>query len=103
MELNEVNLTDAGAFQLGRHHEMLATLRREDPVYFHPDPAGGQGFWCITRHADLITVNRDASVFSSAAQGINIPDIDEGQAGVRDMMLYMDPPRHTRYRLLVNK
>lgn len=103
MDLSEVDLTDADAFQRGRHHEMLATLRREDPVYFHPDPDGGQGFWCVTRHADLITVNRDATVFSSAAQGINIPDIGDEQAGVRDMMLYMDPPRHTRYRKLVNK
>ena len=103
MELRDVDLTDLEAFQAGLHHEMLATLRREDPVHFHEDPANGQGFWCVTKHADLVTVNRDAAVFSSAAHGINIPDIGDEQAGVRDMMLYMDPPRHTRYRKLVNK
>ncbi len=103
MELRDVDLTDLEAFQAGLHHEMLATLRREDPVHLHEDPANGQGFWCVTKHADLVTVNRDAAVFSSAAHGINIPDIGDEQAGVRDMMLYMDPPRHTRYRKLVNK
>jgi len=103
MDLSDVNLLDPDVFKEGRHHEMFEVLRREDPLYFHPDPVSGQGFWCVTRHDDLVTVNRDAHVFSSSVQGINIPDIVEEQAGVRDMMLYMDPPRHTRYRLLVNK
>jgi cholest-4-en-3-one 26-monooxygenase len=53
------------------------------------------------KHADLVTVNRDYATFSSAAGGINIPDQSMDMVG--DMMLYMDPPRHTRYRLLVNK
>ena len=48
-------------------------------------------------------MNRDAHVFSSAEQGISIPDITPEGEMVREMMLYMDPPRHTRYRLLVNK
>lgn len=102
MELADVNLLDPDVFKEGRHHEMFATIRREDPVFLHPDPVGGD-FWCVTKHADLITVNRDGVQFSSAAHGINIKDMDEAQAMVRDMMLYMDPPRHTRYRLLVNK
>jgi len=103
MELADVDLTDPETFRQERHHEMFAVLRREDPVHFHEVEGDAQGFWCVTKHADLITVNRDASVFSSAAHGINIPDIPEEDGGVRDMMLYMDPPRHTRYRKLVNK
>jgi cholest-4-en-3-one 26-monooxygenase len=102
MDLSDVNLLDPNVFMEGRHHEMFALLRREDPVYRHPDPEGGD-FWCVTKHADLITVNRDGVQFSSAAHGINIRDVDEAQSMVGDMMLYMDPPRHTRYRLLVNK
>lgn len=102
MELSDVDLLDPDVFKAGRHHEMFEVLRREAPVYFHPEPDGA-GFWCITRHADLITVNRDYEVFSSAEHGISIPDIDDGFEMVREMMLYMDPPRHTRYRLLVNK
>jgi cholest-4-en-3-one 26-monooxygenase len=102
VRLEDVDLLDPDVFREGRHHEAFKVLRREDPVYFHPEP-GGPGFWCITRHADLITVNRDYEVFSSAEHGIMIPDLDESGDMVREMMLYMDPPRHTRYRLLVNK
>lgn len=103
MQLSDVDLLDPEVFRSGRHHEMFRVLRHEAPVYKHPEP-GGDGFWCITRHADLVTVNRDWETFSSAAHGINIPDLAPGDAAaVRDMMLYMDPPRHTRYRLLVNK
>ena len=102
MELLDVDLLDPDTFRLGRHHEMFRALRAEDPVHWTTEPGGG-GFWSITRHADLVTVNRDAHVFSSAEKGISIPDITPDGAVVREMMLYMDPPRHTRYRLLVNK
>ncbi len=102
MELTDVDLLDPDAFRLGLHHEMLRTIRTQDPVYWHTEPGGG-GFWNVTRHADLVAVNRDAHVFSSAEHGISITDIDEEMPMVREMMLYMDPPRHTRYRLLVNK
>ncbi|MCX7619775.1 MAG: cytochrome P450 [Acidimicrobiales bacterium] len=103
MQLSEINLNDPEVFQQGLHHEMLATIRRHDPVYFHPED-DGPGYWCVTKHADLITVNRDYQTFSSAAKGVNIPDPQpEQMAAINNMMLYMDPPRHTRYRLLVNK
>jgi len=102
VQLEDVDLLDPDVFRGGQHHEMFEVLRREDPVYFHAEP-DGPGFWCITRHEDLIAVNRDYEVFSSAEHGIMIPDIAPGGEMVREMMLYMDPPRHTRYRLLVNK
>ncbi len=103
LTLADVDLNDIDAFQAQRHHAMFEVLRREDPVHFQDEP-DGPGYWCITKHADLMTVNRDYATFSTAAGGINIPDLDEEMwNGVRDMMLYMDPPRHTRYRLLVNK
>jgi cholest-4-en-3-one 26-monooxygenase len=108
VKLDEVDLLDPDVFRTGRHHEMFRVLRAEDPIHWTPEPdnpdgVAGQGFWSITRHADLIAVNRDAHVFSSAEQGISIPDIPPEGEMVREMMLYMDPPRHTRYRLLVNK
>ena len=66
----------------------------------------GPGFWSITKHADLVLINRDAEGFSSEAKGVNIPEID-GENEAFDMrgqmMLMTDPPKHTRYRLLVNK
>jgi cholest-4-en-3-one 26-monooxygenase len=102
VQFSDVDLLDPDVFRTGRHHEMFKVLRAEDPIHW-TEEKDGPGFWSITRHADLITVNREAQLFSSAEQGISIPDITPEGEMVREMMLYMDPPRHTRYRRLVNK
>jgi len=102
VQLSDVDLLDPDVFRTGQHHEMFRVLRAEDPVHWSDEP-DGPGFWSVTRHADLIEVNREPQLFSSAEQGISIQDIGDDNAMVREMMLYMDPPRHTRYRRLVNK
>jgi len=71
-------------------------------VYWHDEP-GGRGFWAVTRHQDVYTVSRDPNTYSSYAGGIAISDMDpDGLAASRNMMLFMDPPKHTRYRALVS-
>ncbi len=104
MELQDVDLYDAENFVAGVPHEMLETLRREAPVYPHPLPDGSR-FWCVTRHADVVTVNRDAGLFSSSEGGttIDTPPDPESMATMRMMMLNMDPPDHTKLRKIVNK
>ena len=104
MELSEVDLYDADNFVDGVPHEMFATLRREAPVYAHPRPDGSH-FWCVTRHADVVTVNRDAKTFSSYEQAVTglDPMLPENLVTQRMMMLNMDPPDHTKLRKIVNK
>jgi cholest-4-en-3-one 26-monooxygenase len=108
MALEGIDLLDLDRFQRLEHWEMFDRLRQEDPISWHDYP-GAQGFWNVVRHEDLVTVNRDTATFSSEAGGISIltPDEYPGEAQGNDprglMMLYMDPPKHTRYRLLVNK
>ena len=108
MSLDDINLLDLDRFQRLEHHEMFKRLREEAPVYWHDHPQA-KGFWNIVQHADLIAVNRNATGFSSEIGGVSIPDPDEyeqGGSGVDPrglMMLYMDPPKHTRYRTLVQK
>ena len=106
MNLADIDLLDLDRFHRGEHHEMFRVLRAEAPMWWQQ--VRGGGFWNVVRHADLVTVNRDAARFSSERKGINIFDLAEvTEAGVADpreaMMLYMDPPKHTRFRLLVNK
>lgn len=101
MQLADVDLNDLDAFQAERYHEMLAVLRREAPVWWSEEP-NGPGWWAVTRHADLVAVNRDTATFSSAG-GTNIPDLTEDSEVLKQMLVNMDPPKHTRYRLLVNK
>ena len=105
MSLADIDLLDLDAFQGQLHHDWFRRLRAEDPVHWTPE-RDQRGFWSITKHADLITINRDAAGFSSEAQGVNIPDMDAVDPAFDmrgQMMLMTDPPKHTRYRLLVNK
>jgi cytochrome P450 len=98
-----IDLLDPAAFAGGQPHEQFAWLREHDPVHWHPEP-DGRGFWAVTRYHDVRAVGRLPKVFSSYAGGIMIPDGDEAQlAGARLMMLFMDPPEHTRHRLLVQR
>ena len=105
MKLDDVDLTDLDRFQRQEHHEMFAVLRAEDPVHWSEE-SDGPGFWAITKHADIQLVNRDAEGFSAEMGGITLLETSEIEDGF-DMrgkiMVMTDPPKHTRYRLLVNK
>ena len=103
MQLSDVDLTDPDLFQRGTPHDMFALLRREAPVYLHPEK-NGPGFWAITKHADLKTISKRPEVFSSAERGTLRDDPPpDALPLVRNIMLNMDPPRHRQYRNLVNK
>ncbi len=98
---NDIDLTDLDHFATGAPHGLFTTLRRESPVHWNPE-RDGVGFWNITRHADVYAVSRDSATFSSESNGIMIfdPPAEENRP---PMMIEMDPPRHTRYRGLVNR
>jgi cholest-4-en-3-one 26-monooxygenase len=105
VKLEDVDLLDLDRFQRQEHHEMFAVLRAEDPVHWTDEP-DGPGFWSITKHADLVQVNRDHEVFSAEDGGITLyesSNLDESMDMRGKIMVMTDPPRHTRYRLLVNK
>jgi cholest-4-en-3-one 26-monooxygenase len=101
-----IDLLDLGRFQRDEQHEMFAYLREYDPVSWHDHPTG-RGFWNVVRHGDVVEVSRDPLLFSSRVGGINILDVAEmGMDTDLDprgtMMIYMDPPEHTRVKTLVN-
>ena len=107
MQLDDVDLLDFDRFQRGEHHEMFRALRNTGNGIHWIDEPGGPGFWAITRIDQLREVNREPEVFSSTKGGTQIqdsaPDDFEAQMRRESIMLDMDPPKHTRYRLLVNK
>jgi cytochrome P450 len=74
-------------------------LRREDPVH-----RSGTGRWLLTRYEDCWSVLRHPAM--STAQRQATSDSDEAQllaAYLSNLMLFNDPPDHTRLRGLVNK
>ncbi len=103
MQLSDVDLTDADLFQRGTPHEMFRLLRREAPVYWHPEKEG-PGFWAITKYADLKWVSKNPMLFSSERQGTLLRDPTPNDLPfVQAIMLNMDPPKHRNHRALVNK
>jgi cholest-4-en-3-one 26-monooxygenase len=103
VDLSQIDLASLDNFVPSVPHEMLATLRREAPVFWQAEPEGS-GFWAVTRYADVVNINRDWETYSSHRGGALLLDQPEEQLAQQQlMMLNMDPPMHTRYRLLVNK
>jgi cytochrome P450 len=99
LTLEDVDLEN-DAFVPGVPHETFALLRREAPVWWYPWKLG-QGFWCVTKHEDVVAVSRDTKAFSSEVGGANLEALEEDARVARQSMLETDPPRHTRLRGLV--
>ncbi|WP_329255817.1 cytochrome P450 [Actinoallomurus sp. NBC_01490] len=85
--------------------EEFRRLRHESPVHWHEDPHGHvPGFWAVTRYDDVVHVSRHPELFSSHARTSMFEEFaDEDIALYRLMMLFMDPPQHTRQRAFVNR
>jgi cytochrome P450 len=101
---------DPATYVGGVPFEALARLRRETPVVWVAEipvlgwPAG-PGFWLVLRHADVESVLARPQLFSSSrgATQIRDPATPHALGYVRQMMLNMDPPDHSRLRRLLGR
>src|SRR5436189_3369646 len=83
-------------------HDQFDLLRREAPVFWHDHPTA-EGFWAVTKHADVKAVSRDVDTFSTEVGSAFILDQDPQALEFHRMtLLQMDPPKHNRYRRLVS-
>ncbi len=99
-----IDLVDPKSFASGQPHDQFRWLRERDPVHWHAEP-DGPGFFALTRHQDVLDVGRDPATFSSVPT-IMIADPGPGlelNIDGHQMMLAMDPPKHTRYRRIVSR
>jgi cytochrome P450 len=97
----QADLSLHDAFVNGPPLNTFARMRREDPVAWC-DYAQGKGFWSITRHADIVQLNRDTELMSSA-QGIRMEDQTYEEYLARRTFQETDPPDHTKVRRLLTK
>lgn len=105
----DVDLTDLDRFTAGFPFEVFDVLRRDAPVWFHPPTAhtpGGEGFWVLSRHADIVAAAADAQTFSSetggdrAGGGTTLEDLPM-EFAVGALLNMMDDPRHAQFRRLL--
>lgn len=107
----DIDLADLDRFTAGFPYAWFERLRRDAPVWFHPptpQAPGGEGFWVVSRHEDMLRVARDPAAYSSeggggrAGGGTTLEDLPRGAApGV--FLHNMDPPRHDRFRSLIHQ
>lgn len=80
-------------FWRSRQHEAWTWARANDPV--HRDEANG--FWAVTRHADVLHVERHDEIFSS------LRTYRVNETPTESNMIASDDPRHLQQRRLINR
>lgn len=104
--------TDPGIYESRIPVQEFAELRKTAPIWWCPQPpeVGGfhdDGYWVVTRHADVREISKRSDVFSSF-ENTALPrfadDITREQIELqRFVMLNQDAPQHTKTRKLVSK
>ncbi|GAA2609097.1 cytochrome P450 [Actinomadura fulvescens] len=91
----------------GRLHDALALLRREAPVHRVADPPGYNPFWAITRHADVMEIERNHTIFRNAPRAIlgtaeyDAMNRQRAEQGVAlRTLVHMDDPDHRVVRAI---
>ena len=99
------DLSDPDAFNSGFPHDFFRYLRATAPVYWHArNDLGGDGFFVVSRHADVKYVSQRPEMFCSG-EGITLGDASapgDPAKPFRSSIIFMDPPEHIRYRQLVS-
>jgi cytochrome P450 len=100
LPLEQFDPGDPELFRTDTFWPYFDRLRREDPVHYCKDSMFGP-YWSVTRYGDIMDIETNHAVFSSASAlgGITIRDIDPDLR--RESFISMDPPRHAAQRKTV--
>lgn len=98
-------LYDPATYATGVPHDYYRWLRDNEPVAHLDHPTYPNGYWVVTRHADVQQVSRDSTTFRNApdpfvADGVMAND---GSAGTSELLISKDAPEHIKLRKLINK
>ena len=95
------DLSSHDAFTEGPPHNTFSRMRRENPLSWS-EWDGGKGFWSVTRHEDILAMNGNPQVFSSA-RGIRMEDQSYEEYLARRTFQETDAPEHMKTRIKVAK
>ncbi len=106
------DFTDPDLYAVRVPQDEFAELRRTAPVWWNPQRPGtggfdDEGFWAVTRHADIVEISRDSDTYSTWENTAIIRHADgatrEQIELQRFVMLNIDPPQHTKLRGIVSR
>ena len=86
-------------------HAVAARLRREDPVA-RIEVDGFDPFWAVTRHADVVEIERQPERFPNTPESVLMPAAMKAKNGGPQVpvktLINMDGEQHRAYRSLTN-
>jgi cholest-4-en-3-one 26-monooxygenase len=106
------DFTDPDMYRLRVPVEEFAEVRGTAPVWWNPQPKGiagfgDDGYWVVSKHAEVKEVSRNSEVFSTWE---NTAIIRFNEDMTRDriemqrlILLNIDPPHHTKLRGIVSR
>jgi cytochrome P450 len=100
LPLSDMNPAQPELFRTDTHWPYFDRLRKEDPVHYVNDSMYGP-YWSVTKYNDIMDIETNHAVFSSASAlgGIVIRDMPSDLR--RESFISMDPPRHSAQRKTV--
>jgi len=98
-----MELHDPSTYAAGFPHEYFHDLRDHDPVSHRDHPVWEQGYWVLSRHADVQRVSRDAATFRNAPHPFLEQGASDDQSGTSGLLISLDGAEHIKMRKLVNR
>jgi cholest-4-en-3-one 26-monooxygenase len=99
--VDPLDLVDPVRYARGGYpHDVWTRLRAEAPVARIEAP-GFKPFWAITKHADIMEIARQPTLFSSE-YGITLARAEQPVVKMPEMVVMLDPPRHVPMRRVVS-
>ncbi len=109
LDAMDLSTPDFWTLPIAEREGAFQRLRREDPIRhfkeidYIPGLPVGEGFYAITRHADILEMSRQPEIFCSSRGATSINDLPTEMLEFYGSMINMDDPRHARLRGIVSR
>ncbi len=96
-----IDISSPSLYLQGIPYDRFTPILEAPGLTWHP--YDNNGFWAVTRHADVKEVSKRPEIFSSGIGHTNLWDLEADALEARRSIIDTDAPDHTRLRRLVSK